>query len=370
MKTTWMAGACALVGLLGGWSYTPSAADGDPAPWKPRAAAAYLDQRTEWWTGWANAKRDHDTFCVSCHTATPYAIARPALRRALGEAGPSAIESRLAENVTKRVRMWKDVEPFYPDQTRGIPKTSESRGTEAILNALILATRDAGTRTLSDDTRLAFDNLWPLQFKAGELSGAWAWLNFHYEPWEAERSPFYGATLAAIAIGVAPDGYAATPAIQDRVRALREYLRKGSETAHLFNRVNLLWASGVWPELLTREQQQSIVDAVRKSQRDDGGWSVASFADWKRSDGTPLDTRSDGYATGLVAFALQSAGVTRADPQVRRALDWLVAHQDATAGNWYTASLNKQRDPASDAGKFMTDAATAYAALALTYTKP
>ncbi len=346
MKTTWMAGACALVGLLGGWSYTPSAADGDPAPWKPRAAAAYLDQRTEWWTGWANAKRDHDTFCVSCHTATPYAIARPALRRALGEAGPSAIESRLAENVTKRVRMWKDVEPFYPDQTRGIPKTSESRGTEAILNALILATRDAGTRTLSDDTRLAF------------------------EPWEAERSPFYGATLAAIAIGVAPDGYAATPAIQDRVRALREYLRKGSETAHLFNRVNLLWASGVWPELLTREQQQSIVDAVRKSQRDDGGWSVASFADWKRSDGTPLDTRSDGYATGLVALALQSAGVTRADPQVRRALDWLVAHQDATAGNWYTASLNKQRDPASDAGKFMTDAATAYAALALTYTKP
>ena len=367
MKNLWMAGACVLAGLLGGWAHTLSAADGDPANWKPRAAAAYLDQRTEWWMGWANAKRDHETFCVSCHTATPYAIARPALRRALGEDAPSALETRLADNVVKRVRMWKDVEPFYPDQTRGIPKTSESRGTEAILNALILSTRDAGTRTLSDDTRRAFDNLWPLQFKAGELSGAWAWLNFHYEPWEAERSPFYGATLAAVAIGIAPSGYAATPAIQDRVKALREYLRKGSETAHLFNRVNLLWASGVWPELLTREQQQSIVDAVRRSQRDDGGWSVASFADWKRSDGTALDTRSDGYATGLVAFALQSAGVPRTDPLVRRALDWLVAHQDATVGNWFTASLNKQRDPATDAGKFMTDAATAYATLALTY---
>ena len=58
------------------------------------------------------------------------------------------------------------------------------------------------------------------------------------------------------------------------------------------------------------------------------------------------------------------------DPQVRRALDWLVAHQDATVGNWFTASLNKQRDPATDAGKFMTDAATAYATLALTHTKP
>jgi squalene-hopene/tetraprenyl-beta-curcumene cyclase len=367
MRKMSMAGACAVVALLGGWAGTLAAAGGDPAPWSPRAAAAYLDQRTEWWMTWPNAQRDHETFCVSCHTATPYAVARPALRRALGETGPSATEVKLVANVTRRVRMWKDVEPFYPDQTRGIPKTSESRGTEAILNALILARRDAAAGALSDDTQRAFDNLWALQFKNGELAGAWAWLNFHYEPWEAERSPYYGATLAAIAVGAAPNGYAATPAIQERVKALRDYLRKGSETAHLFNRVNLLWASGVWPELLTREQQQSIVDAVRRSQRDDGGWSMASFADWKRADGTPLDTRSDGYATGLVAFALQATGVPRTDPQVRRAIDWLVTHQDASTGVWFTASLNKQRDPASDAGKFMTDAATAYAVLALTF---
>ena len=51
---------------------------------------------------------------------------------------------------------------------------------------------------------------------------------------------------------------------------------------------------------------------------------------------------------------------------MQRGLAWLVAHQDRADRQWFAASLNKQRDPASDAGKFMSDAATAYAVLALT----
>src|SRR6266567_3269663 len=117
------------------------AADSGSASWS-KAAAAYLDGRAAWWMTWPQSARDHDTFCVSCHTALPYAIGRPALRAALGEQGPSPNERKLLDNVTKRVRLWKEVEPFYPDATRGAPKTAESRGTESILNALILASYD------------------------------------------------------------------------------------------------------------------------------------------------------------------------------------------------------------------------------------
>src|SRR5215471_8849784 len=118
-----------------------------------RTATAYLDSRLDWWLHWPNAARDHDTACVSCHTALPYALARPAIRQNLGDRELANPERLLLANVVKRVRFWKEVEPFYPDQTSGLPKSSESRSTEAVLNALVLATQDATTGVLSDDTR-------------------------------------------------------------------------------------------------------------------------------------------------------------------------------------------------------------------------
>ena len=252
------------------------------------------------------------------------------------------------------------------DQTRGLPKTSESRGTEAILNALILSTRDSRAGALSEDGKQAFANLWPLQFKNGDLKGAWAWLNFHYEPWESADGTYFGAALAAVAAGSAPGAYATTGDVQEPLKLLRAYLQEHADKQSLFNRAMALWASGSLPDVLTTAQRKAIVEALCAAQRSDGGWATAALGEWKRQDATPLDPSSDGYATGLVTLALQRAGLSRVDPHVAGGLAWLTSHQDGATGMWLAVSLNKQRDPASDPGKFMSDAATGYAVLALT----
>ena len=223
--TRLLTGVLVTVGLLTAIGARSQGQAPEHGSWSPRAAAAYLDGRAVWWATWKNSARDHGTFCVSCHTAMPYALARSSLRTALAERESTAAERTLFENVARRVTMWKDVAPFYSDQGSGLPKTSESRGTEAILNALILATRDAPGGRLAEDTRTALGNMWVLQMRTGPLNGAWAWLNFKYEPWESNDAPYMGAALAALAVGTAPDGYAASADIQEGLKRLRGYVQ-------------------------------------------------------------------------------------------------------------------------------------------------
>jgi squalene-hopene/tetraprenyl-beta-curcumene cyclase len=339
--------------------------------WNQKSAAAYLDQRASWWMEWPKAARDHETFCVSCHTAVPYALSRPALRQALAEAAPSANERKLLDNVTKRVRLWKEVAPFYSDADRGVYKTVESRGTESVLNALILASNDAQNGQLSNDTRTALDNMWAEQQITGEKKGAWLWLRFANEPWEADDSDFYGATLAAIAVGSAPGNYRAKLEIQNNLKLLREYLDEHCAAQTTINRAVLLWASAKLPGLLAPERHQAIIAQLLGKQQPDGGWSLSSLSgDWKRHDDTPQEMKSDGYATGLIIFALQQARLPRENLQQKRALAWLAANQNKTEGNWRSYSLNKNKEHhlSPDTALFMNDAATAYAVLALTET--
>src|SRR5215472_7231178 len=218
--------------------------------WDPKAAAAYLDRRQSWWMDWPRAQRDHETFCVSCHTAVPYALSRSALRTSLAEQAPSPSERRLLDNVTKRVRLWKQVEPFYKDAERGRYKSVESRGTESVLNALILSSRDAQSGQLSSDARTAFENMWAEQQATGTQKGAWLWLRFKNEPWEADDSDYFGATLAAVAVGIAPGNYRETSELKTNIKLLREYLNREFAAQTTMNRVLLLWAKAKLPGLL------------------------------------------------------------------------------------------------------------------------
>lgn len=335
------------------------AAGGDIS-WNKKAAAAYLDGRADWWMGSKTASRDHETFCISCHTALPYAVARPALRKPLAETALSAQERKFQENVEKRVRMWKEVEPWYSDEKNGAPKSAESRGTEAILDAVVLASLG------SSETARALDNMWELQEKTGENKGSWIWLNFHNAPWESDDSRYYGAVLGAIATGMAPQSYRSQPAVQENLKLLKGYLAEHREQQSLINRVILLWAAKSLPGLLDKTQRDAIVAEALSKQGEDGGWNLTALVGkWKRHDNTPLETKSDGYATGLIVFALEQAGLGYSDVQLKRGIVWLVRNQ-TEPGNWLAYSLNKQREPSAVAFHFMDDAATAYAVLALT----
>lgn len=137
--------------LLGGCSHSQAATG---YSWNAGAAAKYLDQCEAKWETWPGAARDNGTFCISCQTALSCALSRPVIQAPGEERTASAEESKLIEDVRKRVRLWQQVGPYYWG------KFDESRETEAALNVLILATSDAQNGgSLSLDTRTAFDNI-------------------------------------------------------------------------------------------------------------------------------------------------------------------------------------------------------------------
>jgi squalene-hopene/tetraprenyl-beta-curcumene cyclase len=247
-------------------------------------------------------------------------------------------------------------------------KKAESRGTEAVVNVLILA-RDDATRARkapSAATQTALQHLWKTQTTDGSDAGSWDWLNFGLAPWEADGSRAFGAALAAIAVGSAPRylDQKLDEAASRGVRSLRDYLRRRLPDESLYNRLWILEASTTWKDLLSADQKRQVIDQLLAARRADGGWSLASLGNFKRVDGTPQVQDSDGYATGLAVHALLRARSPAARPEVVQGLGWLRSHQNED-GSWPGRSVNKKRDPATFVGKLMSDAATAIAAQAL-----
>jgi hypothetical protein len=220
--------------------------------------------------------------------------------------------------------------------------------------------------------------MWALQETTGDQKGSWNWHQFDLRPWESADSRYFGAILAAVAVGTAPSNYASSPKIQKNLNLLRDYLARDYSRQSLLNHVLLLWASTKLPGLLQPNEREATINEALRKQHVDGGWSLSSvdwtwrgwginslIGLWKKDDWTPQETKSDGCATSIFLFALEHAGVHRENAQIRKGLSWLSRNQDPSEGFWAASSLNKHHDPKSNIGLFMSDAATAFAVLAL-----
>ena len=336
--------------------------------WSPPAAQQYLDRRAAQWLAWPTAARARGTVCISCHTALPYLLASDARESRESPQPRTAVlgpQASLLASVLERVRLGTSLPPYYPDQALA------SRATEAVLNALILTDRDARFGKLSAETQTALAQMWALQLAGGRDAGSWPWIQAHREPWEGDGSAYFGATLAALTVERTPSDYRQHPQLQPALARLRSYLTDAYPDEPLLNRIDLLWAAARWPDLMAPATRAALLTEIWAHQRVDGGWNLASLMPaWRRRDGTAQPSGSDGYATGLVTLVLQLSGVPQSDPRLQRGLAWLRTHQSLWTGGWTTASLNRHvrlihlhRDITR---KFMDDAATAYAVLALT----
>lgn len=309
-----------------------------PAPTKPTEAFAkpfsyakageYLDGVGVNWT--------RDRNCITCHTNMPYLTARPLLK---GDAG------------------WKEVRKYLEGDVASWSRGGKPKGDAYVVaTAFALAFNDAQqTGTLHDATRAALDRMWTVQRPTGE----WNWLKCAWPP--LEHDDYYGAVLAALAVGYAPGEYAASEKAKAGIEKLKAYLKK-TPAPDLHHAAALLWASTKLDGLLTPEEQKKTIAALKARQREDGGWSLPSLGEYTRRDEkqTPNDpnAESDGYGTGFITYVLLRAGEKPTSAAVANGVKWMKANQRAS-GRWYTRSLN------NDKAHYIANAGTAFCVLAL-----
>ena len=89
------------------------------------------------------------------------------------------------------------------------------------------------------------------------------------------------------------------------------------------------------------------------------------WASGRSATAAPAAVGSNSYATALVAYSVEQAGVQPSQASLSKALAWLRTHQDPQGGYWAAESMNHKHDPGTVPEKFMSDAATGYATAAL-----
>jgi squalene-hopene/tetraprenyl-beta-curcumene cyclase len=330
--------------------------------WNPRLAAQYLDSRQQAWSDWGAAKATGGT-CFSCHTGMTYMLARPALRRALGETEPTAHESAVLNGLRVRLEHEDPKEVFRKWAKE--PRFSQAISVDAIYSALFLARDEEGSAALSPQAQHAFDRMWSLQLKEGPATGGWAWFEFNLDPWETKESAYYGAVIAAMATGSAPPRYQNLPETRSRVAMLSAYLKKAMPAQPLHNRLMLLWAAAKLPAILEPADRKALLAEIWRKQQPGGSWKMEALGPWTEHAGAPQKIGNDNYSTAVVTFVLEQSGTPQSDPKLARAIIWLKTRQNHEFGYWDAESMNKRYEPGSMESQFMRDAATAFASLAL-----
>jgi hypothetical protein len=136
----------ALLLILACWTAFAGPAPEQPTPWQANATR-YLDDRIDIWFVKAKKLRTGDTptSCVSCHTVAPYALARPALRKAGGVKAPAPQEERLLRETLLRVATYasspSDLEDYF---NSGILSLAAAGNTKSILFSLASALTGCG----------------------------------------------------------------------------------------------------------------------------------------------------------------------------------------------------------------------------------
>lgn len=289
-------------------------------------AAHFLDSAALQWQKQRN--------CMTCHTNYLYLMSRPALG---ADDEAVAVVREYAETLV--AERWEEKGPRWD--------------AEVVMAGAVLAFHDDRTSgTLHPLTRRALDRMWTVQ----QADGGFDWLKCDWPPMESDDH--FGATMALIGVGVAPDDYAQTPAAQAGVAKLRSYLAANPPPT-LHHRAMIVWAGSYVDDLVSDAERTACVEALLALQQPDGGWATASLGDWQRGDDKEQDTEtSDGYGTGFVLYVLRRAGLPAEHPQIQEGVAWLKTNQ-RESGRWFTRSLYR------DNHHFLTHAGTSMAVMAL-----
>jgi squalene-hopene/tetraprenyl-beta-curcumene cyclase len=289
-------------------------------------AADFLDNVALDWT--------KNRGCFSCHSNFAYLYARPLI--SAHAPAHADVRQALEELVSKR---WPDKKPRWD--------------AEVVTAAAALAHNDAHTtKKLHPLTRTALDRMWTVQQKDGGIR----WLKLSLPPMEWDDH--YGVTLAALAVGVAPEDYAKSEQAKKGLDGLRRWL-KANPPKNLHHQTMLLWVSIYLDGFQTAEEQAATRKALLAKQLPDGGWSASSLGDWPRADGSAqTPSVADGYGTGFTLYVLRRAGVPADDAAVVKGIQWLKANQ-RMSGRWFTRSLVK------DETHYLTHAGSAFAVMAI-----